>query len=246
MQLIQQYLLIHLLMISTNCKVWVKVMLDKTYLSNDFLSQSFDVESKFFCGAKCAEEQFCNTWCHDNNQCVMSSTVVSPKYVVSPDKNSAKCYTRNRRDLIPGSIPYCIVPVETPDAIIDLTANGVFLKGFGPVFEIKPYEDPWVLYDLRKTVTIYEIIISSSYTDYWCNNDIQVIEISVGDYWISNSNFSTYRAVVNAVDPCKSNDDLLHYKPLTSLQGQYLAILRRSLPGKMSLLSINYVEVDGE
>ena len=245
MQLIQQFYLINLLVISTNCEIWKKLLLDKDYLSNDLLSQSFDVESKFFCGVKCAEKHFCNSWCYDNKQCVMSSTVVSPNYVVPPDKDSAKCYTRNRRDLIPGSIPYCIVPVETPDAIVDLTADGVFLKGFGPVFKLKPYEHPWVLYDLRKTVKIYEIIISSNYKNYWCNI-IHVIEISVGDNWISNSEFSTYRAVANAVDPCKTNDNLLHYKPNTSLQGQYLAILRRSLPGKMSLLSINYVEVDGD
>ena len=242
MQLIQQYLLIHLLMISTNCKVWVKVMLDKTYLSNDFLSQSFDVESKFFCGAKCAEEHFCNTWCHDNKKCVMSSTVVSPKYVVSPDKNSAKCYTRNRRDLIPGSIPYCSIPPDTPDTVAALTTNGVFLKGFGSVFETDFYDHPWIIYDLRKTVTIYEVILSS----IWKGSICDAMEISIGDSLILDGEFSTYGRLVNAVDPCKSKDDLMHYKPLSSFQGQYLAILRRSPPGKVSKLSFNFVEVDGE
>ena len=49
----------------------------------------------------------------------------------------------------------------SPDTKSELTTDGIYLNGYGHMFQTKRVDNPWILYDLGKLTTINEIIIKS-------------------------------------------------------------------------------------
>ena len=209
-------------------QMWSKVMVDEDYLQNDEYLEYSQVNVKILCGTLCAKKSFCNIWCYDEFEtCSLSSTVVSPNYVeTSP--YSVMCFTKKRRDLVVGSI------ISTEDDYIEtreLTADGIFLKGYGDTFITKVVQDPWIEYDLEKTAIIYGVTISENMPNRSCKE----VEIHIG---YSTSDLETLE---NTRDPCEKKD-VMRFTPTKPMKGQFVVIIRKAESTK---LMINYVEIDG-
>ena len=219
-------------------QIWSKILIDRIYLQNDPFIKSVYSESTILCGVLCAFRSKCNIWCFDKiKKCTLSSTVVSPKYFeTSP--NSALCYTKMRRDLAVGSDIYSTEPHSSETKGI-LTADGVFLEDYGKFFKTKHVDNAWILYDLKKPATIYEIRVSSSDAPYICEH----FRLRIGNSLVQDGDFSTYEPLISITDPCDHVDGVMHYKPAFPMKGQYVSLVRFQEDRYMWFF---YIEIDGE
>ena len=114
--------------ILTNSVMWKKVILDNIYLKRDDFSNTFKTKSKLICGTICAKNHNFNIWCHDDIEtCILSSVVVSPRYVTKSHDFST-CFTKKRKDLAVGVITNSFEPKMNTNS--NSTTDGIFLKGF--------------------------------------------------------------------------------------------------------------------
>ena len=221
--------------------MWTQVMVAKNFLENDNLTEISKVNLKIICGMSCAKKPFCSIWCHDEIEtCILSSIVVSPNYVeTSPD--STKCYTKKRRDLAVGSISSSST-LWSPDSKSEFSADGIFLKDFGLTFKTKLLKLPWVLYNLKKPATIYEIIVSTSMPPQSCKE----IEIRIGNDLVTNEDFSAYESLDNIKNTCDQYqyNPLMYFTPSSPMKGQFIVLIRHGNKER-SRIKLNYIEIDG-
>ena len=95
----------------------------------------------------------------------------------------------------------------SPDTKSELTTDGIYLNGYGHMFQTKIVDNPWILYDLGKLTTINEIIIKTVAFSFICDK----IKISVGDFLINDGNFSPYNLLNPNADPCDNDDEIMHF-----------------------------------
>ena len=134
----------------------------------------------------CAEESFCNIWCHDNfRTCTISSIVVSPNYIET-SSDFTKCYTRKRRDIAYGA-NVSSTGIYGTKYKAKYAVDGIYLKNFGNTFRLKRKKKPWVVFDHGQTATILKIIIRSKY-----DNICSKYEMRIGDSMIVDNDCFLY------------------------------------------------------
>ena len=144
--------------ISANYEFWLKIMIDQVYIQNDLARIVFKTKSRAFCGAKCSREPICNSWCHHLDECIITSIFVSPSYAGTSVPFT--CYTKKRRDIVVGASTSS-AQLKSVVSKSELTTDGIFLKDYGPIFETiaTSSKKAWILYDLKKSATIFEVLI---------------------------------------------------------------------------------------
>ena len=236
------FLLIKTFLVSeatVNYEFWIKVIIDQAYIKNDDKLMIFKYRSKVECGALCSIESNCNSWCYGRGEtCFLTSIIVSPSYDDEPFY-IAPCYTKKRRDIAVGASTYSS-PHDSADTKSEITIDGIFLQGYGESFSTcTQQEKSWLLLALRKNATIYEVLIKSSGFLFTCSR----INVSVGNILIGDGDFSSYETIKSTTNPCESDKKIMHFKPATPLDGQYVVVQRTT---RDASLTIYHIEIDGE
>ena len=226
--------------ISANYQFWLKIMIDHVYIQNDLARIVFKTKSRAFCGAKCSREPICNSWCHHLDECIITSIFVSPSYAAGGTSDPTTCYTKKRRDIVVGASTFSS-ELESVDSKSELTTDGIFLKDYGPTFKTKETQSQkaWILYDLKKSATIFEVLINHNRLNYMCDKII----VRIGNFMIRNGDFSPYQKVASKMNSCDDVDEYIHFKPAIPMEGQFVVVHRSA---KMVELGFDHIEIDGE
>ena len=217
--------------------LWIIVKVGNKFLETDGLSQDLKVNRKTSCGSLCSKMLSCNIWCHyEKTKCILISTIVSPSYKET-SQDFLECYTRKRRDIVVGSDTYSYEP-ESPDTKSELAADGIYSQNHGKHFLTKYTRDPWVIFDLKQSANIYEIIIKTKVKKL-CGN----LFIKIGRTLVEDGNFTTYRQLYSVFDLCNYDDEYIHFKSAKPLEGRYVAVIRYDI---YTVLWFNHIEIDGE
>ena len=177
-----------------------------------------------------------NIWCHDDIEtCILSSVVVSPRYV-KKSQDSSTCYTKKREDLAVGAITNSSQP--KPNTNSNSTTDGVYLKGFEDSFSLAPTNYPWIVYNLGRTARIFEIFVSSNVSPKICND----VKIKIGHFFTSTDDFSKYKLLINIKNPCDTYRKEMSFKLILPMVGQFVLVTLK----KTNKLKLNYIEIDGE
>ena len=215
---------------------WITVKVGKRFLETDGLSQDLKVNRKTSCGSLCSTIHSCNIWCHyEKTKCILISTIVSPSYKET-SQDFLECYTRKRRDIVVGSDTYSYEP-NSPNTKSELAADGIYSQNHGKFFTTKYTRDPWILFDLKQSANISEIIIKTNVKNY-CDE----LLIKIGHTLVKDGIFATYRQLNSVFDLCNYDDEYLHFKSAKPVEGRYVAVIRSH--GYMSLW-FHHIEIDG-
>ena len=220
-------------------EMWTKVTLEKTYIQIDPKAISFE-SGKTKCGSSCVANSWCNTWCYEQNICTLSETVVSPYYEGLSTQSFKECFTKKRTDIAFRVKSYSSVPYK-PDRTSDNSNNGVYFYDMGG-FATKQLNNPWVLYDLGKPATIFEVRIQTKKHSYYGPFYTTNIVIKIGDSLTTNGNLSTFELFDSMIGNCKY-DEVNHFTPLHPMKGQYIAVISQA---NDVILSFLYIEIDGK
>ena len=224
---------------SSLSEMWTKVSLERKYTEVDPQALSFK-SGKTKCGSSCIATPWCNTWCYDQINCTLISTVVSPYYEGLSTEILTECFTKKRTDIAFGVNSYSTL-LYSPERTSDNSNNGIYFHG-KKSFATSVANNPWVLYDLRKPATIFEVRIQTNRDINYGPTYTTNIGIKIGDSLTTNGDFSTYELFDSMIGNCKY-DEVNQFTPFRPMKGQYIAIISQA---NNVILAFDYIEIDGK
>ena len=224
---------------SSLSEMGTKVSLERNYTQVDPQALSFK-SGKTKCGSSCIATQWCNTWCYDQINCTLITTVVSPYYEGSSTEILTECFTKKRTDIAFRVKSYSTLPY-TPERTSNNSNSGIYFRG-RKNFATSVANNPWVLYDLGKPATIFEVRIQTARNINYGPSYTTNIGIKIGDFLTTNGDFSTYELFDSMIGYCKY-EEVNHFTPPLPMKGQYIAIISQA---NSVILSFDYIEIDGK